>query len=278
MDEQLIKERIKEYLYSSTMRGLLMPKDRYQLLDEVEKYNVDEDQLNRLIMEVQVECGFATGPSQSSKRKLGNKAEASKKVAVPSFAKTFSSIKLGPKSIITVVLVLVLISLATVYFILGPEAFNVNQQQAGVEEKNHDAAVESNASMKEAVAQDLQDPPLASLQKQPKAVAESASLESGSSKPLIRKVAVANSLEEHLVQLSNDSLSFQEREQLAHEAMKYFSENAQVLIYTKGERTGRESIADYLDILLLQKYKVTVNDKHTNNEGKITQLSVVEQY
>lgn len=87
-----------------------------------------------------------------------------------------------------------------------------------------------------------------------------------------------SSLEDYFIALGDDNLSFSEKSAMVNEALKYFdNNNSNVLIYgTNNVQTGREAIANYLDIVMIQNYKVSILNLKKNNNGKITQISVKE--
>jgi hypothetical protein len=180
--------------------------------------------------------------------------------------------KLGVKTLLASAAVVLTMCLVLMLFLLGPAAFlpKHNVAEADLEARpsvSETVAFKENVPVQPAMAREIEIAP-----------AEEAAAHINEPS-LNREAVAATALDHYLQRIADNSLPYPEREKIAGEALAFFfSENAQVLIYNHGAQTGRESIKDYLDILLLQHYEVTINDKLANNEGKITQLSVTEQY
>jgi hypothetical protein len=179
--------------------------------------------------------------------------------------------KLGVKTLLASAAVVLVMCVALMFFLLGPAAFlpknNIAETDPEVQSSvSETVAFKENVPVQPAAAPDIEVAPVEEA------------VYTNASSPTKESVATI-ALDDHLRRIADGNLPYQERKKIASETLAlFFSENAQVLIYNHGAHTGRESIKDYLDILLLQQYKVTINNKLANNEGKITQLSVTEQY
>lgn len=88
-----------------------------------------------------------------------------------------------------------------------------------------------------------------------------------------------NSLEDYLKAIGNENHSYEEKAAMIDEALKLFEDReSNVLVIGSNEvQTRRETIQNYLDIVMIQSYKVTVVGTEKNSNGKITQISVKEK-
>ncbi len=86
------------------------------------------------------------------------------------------------------------------------------------------------------------------------------------------------SLQDCFKLLSNESASFERKENAIARALQFFEgKNSNVrVIGSNNVQTRRETIEDYLFILMLQGYDVKILDSQKNNQGKITELSIQE--
>lgn len=87
-----------------------------------------------------------------------------------------------------------------------------------------------------------------------------------------------NSLQDYFKAIGSENRSYEEKAAMIDDALDYFEDrNTNVLIIGSNEvQTRRETIQNYLDIVMIQSYKVTVIESQKNNNGKITQISVKE--
>lgn len=86
------------------------------------------------------------------------------------------------------------------------------------------------------------------------------------------------SLQDCFKLLSNESASFEKKEDAIARALQFFEgKNVNVkVIGSNNVQTRRETIEDYLFILMLQGYNVEILNSQKNNQGKITELSIQE--
>jgi len=86
------------------------------------------------------------------------------------------------------------------------------------------------------------------------------------------------SLRDCLRLLSNESAPFEKKENAIARALQFFEgKNSNVkVIGSNNVQTRRETIEDYLFILMLQGYDVEILNSQKNNQGKITELSIQE--
>ena len=86
------------------------------------------------------------------------------------------------------------------------------------------------------------------------------------------------SLQDCFKLLSNESASFERKENAIARALQFFEgKNSNVRVFgSNNVQTRRETIEDYLFILMLQGYDVKILDSQKNNQGKITELSIQE--
>ncbi len=86
------------------------------------------------------------------------------------------------------------------------------------------------------------------------------------------------SLQDCFKLLSNESASFENKENAIARALQFFEgKNSNVKVFgSNNVQTRRETIEDYLFILMLQGYNVEIINSQKNNQGKITELSIQE--
>ena len=86
------------------------------------------------------------------------------------------------------------------------------------------------------------------------------------------------SLEECFSLLSNERTSFEKKEDAIARALQFFEgNNTNVIVLSRNNvQIRRETIEDYLFILMLQGYTVEIVNAEKNQAGEITQLSVKE--
>lgn len=86
------------------------------------------------------------------------------------------------------------------------------------------------------------------------------------------------SLQDCFQLLSNDKAAFEKKEDAIARALQFFSGNdANVVVLSKNNvQIRRETVEDYLFILMLQGYAIDVVHTEKDESGKITQLSVKE--
>lgn len=86
------------------------------------------------------------------------------------------------------------------------------------------------------------------------------------------------SLAQCLELLSNESIPFEKKEDAITRALQFFEgKNVNVkVIGSNNVQTRRETIEDYLFILMLQGYDVQIVNAAKNQEGKITEVSIKE--
>jgi len=90
---------------------------------------------------------------------------------------------------------------------------------------------------------------------------------------------VANlSLQDCFELLSDESTSFERKENAIARALQFFEgRNSNVkVIGTNNVQTRRETIEDYLFILMLQGYNVEIVNSLKNNQGKIREIAIKE--
>lgn len=94
----------------------------------------------------------------------------------------------------------------------------------------------------------------------------------------VSKEMAAYSLQDCFQLLSKEQGSFEKKEDAIARALQFFSgNNANVLVLGKNDvQIRRETIEDYLFILMLQGYDIEVVNTEKDKNGKITQLSVRE--
>lgn len=86
------------------------------------------------------------------------------------------------------------------------------------------------------------------------------------------------SLEDCFKLLANERTSFEKKEDAIARALQFFEgNNSNVIVLSRNNiQIRRETIEDYLFILMLQGYSIEVVNAERNQAGKITQLSVKE--
>lgn len=86
------------------------------------------------------------------------------------------------------------------------------------------------------------------------------------------------SLEDCFQLLSNERTSFEKKEDAIARALQFFEgNNTNVIVLSRNNvQIRRETIEDYLFILMLQGYNIEIINAEKNQAGKITQLSVKE--
>lgn len=86
------------------------------------------------------------------------------------------------------------------------------------------------------------------------------------------------SLQDCFQLLSNDDETFEKKEDAIARALQFFSgNNANVIVLSNNDiQIRRETVEDYLFILMLQGYTIDVVHAEKDKSGKITQLSVKE--
>lgn len=86
------------------------------------------------------------------------------------------------------------------------------------------------------------------------------------------------SLDGYLKAIGSEKLSYNEKASLVGEALNYFEDkNSNVLVIgANNVQTRRETVQNYLDIIMIQGYNVSIVDSKKNKNGKITQISVRE--
>src|SRR5690606_36462956 len=86
------------------------------------------------------------------------------------------------------------------------------------------------------------------------------------------------SLQDCFQLLASESASFNKKEEAIARALQFFEgKNSNVLVMgSNNVQTRRETIEDYLFILMLQGYDVEILNSQKNTQGKITELSIQE--
>lgn len=93
------------------------------------------------------------------------------------------------------------------------------------------------------------------------------------------KIIPANSFEEYLQQIGDQSISGKSKERLISDFIKkYFSgENSQVVVVEKnGTETSHQKVRHFIDDVSVRNFKFQVIDKMMNSEQKITTLKIKE--
>jgi hypothetical protein len=265
MSEQSIKELIRNFLINNAEGGRAMPFAELIIKQEAERQGIDQHRLKELYTEVSRELTPGKATSKKTSDPLVKSEEERKKESL--------GYKLTSRRVIMVAAVVLLVVLAGVgYFYFGAGNNPLAQDR-----------VENDSSATEQPLEDTSQTDTVHSATSPAAPALSAGIaavDNNTNTNPVSPQATANaaSLEQYMEKLSDASLPYASREEIKQQAVTLFAnKNANVLIFTNNHQTGRETVDDYLDIVQLQGFKITIKDKKFNNDGKITQLSVIEQ-
>ncbi len=262
MSEQSIKELIRNFLLSTAEGGRAMPFAELIIKQEAERQGIDQHRLKELYNEVQQELNPGK-PTSKSFSGTTTKASVKDKESI--------GYKLTSRKILMTAAVVLLLVLAGIgYFYLSGGNNPLAQERSG-----------RDTSTTEQPAGDTMQADTVHSATSPAVPATNAGVahaDNNTSAPVAQTSTVNASLEQYMEKLSDASLPYSSREEIKKQAVTLFAnKNANVLIFTNNHQTGRETVDDYLDIVQLQGFKITIKDKKINNDGKITQLSVIEQ-
>lgn len=202
------------------------------------------------------------------------KSPQTRKQKKPSKNKSISSKKpsqTANKPMIFIIIAIVFLSLAIIFLLI-----NNNSESAGVAEGTN---IEPNTetSTKETESKSLLRDNLYGTEEDPSAEKDNTESPYELDREVSEEMA-SFTLDDCFDLLSNDKTSFEKKEDAIARALQFFSgNNANVIVLSKNNvQIRRETIEDYLFILMLQGYTIDIVHTEKNQEGKITQLSVKE--